>query len=203
MAGINLSQLNIPKSEEPIRRKHVIRLDELSDAYSNPDKKKESFSNEPVAKGELKKPESKIEKVDRQLRKIEDKTDSLLKKAKERGERENSENPTSSIPQPIIKTTSTLHHSEPRASHFAFMSLPPRKIPRQILNHIKSNAFSSSGQWFSRIDSYELMSSTGKTAHYLSVAIGRLALEKWFEIIESSSGGYRILKIDPEIYGIS
>jgi hypothetical protein len=37
MAGINLSQLNIPKSEEPVKRKHVVRLDELSDSYSNPD----------------------------------------------------------------------------------------------------------------------------------------------------------------------
>ena len=87
MAGINLSQLNIPKSEEPIKRKHVIRLDELSDAYSNPEKKQESLNNErpmqmreirqvrgvenePVKKGELTKPESKIERIDKQLEKI-------------------------------------------------------------------------------------------------------------------------------------
>ena len=70
MAGINLSQLNIPKSEEPVKRKHVVRLDELSDSYSNPDKKKESFNNEPVKKGELKKPESKIEKLISNLRKL-------------------------------------------------------------------------------------------------------------------------------------
>lgn len=195
MAGINLSQLNIPKSEEPVKRKHVVRLDELSDSYSNPDKKKESFNNEPVKKGELKKPESKIEKIDKQLEKVEKKTDRLIARSKsitDRVEQSSGDN---------IHTT-TLHHSRLEASHFDFISMSPKKLPKQILNHIKDRAFFHDGECFSSIDTYELISKTHKKAHHLSTQISRMESQGWFMVIKSSSAGHRTIKIEPKHYGI-
>ena len=206
MAGINLSQLNIPKSEEPVKRKHVVRLDELSDAYSNPDKKKESLNDEPVKKGELKKPESKIEKIDKQLEKVEKKTDRLIARSKsitDRVEQSNIDNiHTSSNQQPDSKATSTLHHSRLIASFFDYISMSPKKLPKQILNHVKDRAFFHEGQCFSSIDTYELAVKTNKKAHHLSTQISRMESQGWFQIIKSSSAGHRTIKIEPKHYGI-
>ena len=195
MAGINLSQLNIPKSEEPVKRKHVVRLDELSDSYSNPDKKKESFNNEPVKKGELKKPESKIEKIDKQLEKVEKKTDRLIARSKSITDRVEQSSGDS------IHTT-TLRHSRLEASHFDFISMSPKKLPKQILNHIKDRAFFHDGECFSSIDTYELISKTHKKAHHLSTQISRMESQGWFMVIKSSSAGHRTIKIEPKHYGI-
>ena len=195
MAGINLSQLNIPKSEEPVKRKHVVRLDELSDSYSNPDKKKESFNNEPVKKGELKKPESKIEKIDKQLEKVEKKTDRLIARSKSITDRVEQSSGDS------IHTT-TLRHSRLTASHFDFISMSPKKLPKQILNHIKDRAFFHDGECFSSIDTYELISKTHKKAHHLSTQISRMESQGWFMVIKSSSAGHRTIKIEPKHYGI-
>lgn len=223
MAGINLSQLNIPKSEEPVKRKHIVRLDELSDAYSNPDKKKElpnkeqpnkmrelrnvrGVENEPVKKGELKKPESKLVKVDKQLERIEKKTDRLLTKGKsstDKVEQLNTDSiPTSSIPQPDSIHTTTLHHSRLTASHFDYVSMSSKKLPKQILNHIKERAFFHDGECYSSIDTYELISKTNKKAHHLSTQISRMESQGWFQVIKSSSAGHRTIKIEPKHYGI-
>lgn len=206
MAGINLSQLNIPKSEEPVKRKHVVRLDELSDSYSNPDKKKESFNNEPVKKGELKKPASQIEKIDKQLEKVEKKTDRLIAKSKsitDRAEQSSGDNNhTSSNQQPNNINTTTLRHSRLTASHFDFISMSPKKLPKQILNHIKDRAFFHNGECFSSIDTYELISKTHKKAHHLSTQISRMESQGWFMVIKSSSAGHRTIKIEPKHYGI-
>lgn len=206
MAGINLSQLNIPKSEEPVKRKHVIRLDELSDAYSNPEKKQESFNNEPVKKGELRKPESKVERIDKQLEKVEKKTDRLIAKNKSITDR------ADQVKTPVIDTTSiqqasnihtaTLHHSRLEASHFDFISMSPKKLPKQILNHVRDRAFFHNGECFSSIDTYELISKTHKKAHHLSTQISRMESQGWFLVIKSSSAGHRTIKIEPKFYGI-
>jgi hypothetical protein len=223
MAGINLSQLNIPKSEEPVKRKHVVRLDELSDSYSNPDKKKENLNNEqpskmrdlryvrgvenePVKKGELTKPESKIERLDKQLEKVEKKTDRLIARSKsitDRVEQSSDDNiHTSPTQQPISIHTTTLHHSRLEASHFDFISMSPKKLPKQILNHIKDRAFFHDGECFSSIDTYELISKTHKKAHHLSTQISRMESQGWFMVIKSSSAGHRTIKIEPKHYGI-
>jgi len=203
MAGINLSQLNIPKSEEPVKRKHVVRLDELSDSYSNPDKKKESFNSEPVKKGELTKPESKIERVDKQLKKIELKTDKLLEKAKAIEDNKLPLTNHSRTTQPPLKNQSFTTQKKRDVSFLTFQSMPSRKTPKQILNHVRENAFTSEGAWFSKIDSYDLATTVGKPPRDLQLAVKRLSEEGWFQIIETSTSGYRILKINPEEYGLS
>lgn len=223
MAGINLSQLNIPKSEEPVKRKHVIRLDELSDAYSNPEKKQESennerpmkmrelrrvrgVENEPIQKGELTKPISNIEKIDKQLEKIEKKTDRLIAKNKSIIDRvEQAKAPvldTTSIQQASNIHTTSLHHSRLIASHFDFISMSPKKLPKQILNHIRDRAFFHNGECFSSIDTYELISKTHKKAHHLSTQISRMESQGWFLVIKSSSAGHRTIKIEPKFYGV-
>lgn len=204
MAGINLSQLNIPKSDEPVKRKHVIRLDELSDAYSNPEK--EGRGTPPIKKGELKKSEPKIEKIDKQLEKIEKKTDRLIAKNKSIIDKvEQAKAPiinTASIQQTSNIHTTTLHHSRLEASHFDFISMSPKKLPKQILNHVKDRAFFHNGECFSSIDTYELISKTHKKAHHLSTQISRMESQGWFLVIKSSSAGHRTIKIDPKFYGI-
>lgn len=162
--------------------------------------------NEPVKKGELKKPEAKIEKIDRQLEKVEKKTDRLIAKNKSImdrvGQPENSIINTASIQQPDSKHTSSLHHSRLTASFFDFISMSPKKLPKQILNHIKDRSFFHNGECFSSIDTYELVSKTGKKAHHLSTQISRMEPQGWFQIIKSSSAGHRTIQIDPQHYGI-
>lgn len=202
MAGINLSQLNIPKSEEPVKRKHVIRLDELSDAYSNPEKKKEGSNNEPVGKAELKKPISKLEKLDKQLRNVEIKTDKLLEKAKNIEDRRSARNNQSTTTQSPVKSHSAATQIRRSVSFLTFQSMPSRKTPKQILSHIRQNAFINEGNWFSKIDSYDLALAVGKPPRDLQLAVKRLCEEGWFQILETSTSGYRILKINPEEYGL-
>ena len=226
MAGINLSQLNIPKSEEPVKRNHVVRLDELSDSYSNPDKKKENLNNEqpskmrdlryvrgvenePVKKGELTKPESKLVKIDRQLEKIETKTSRLIERDKrQKDNRETRElaklssNSTETVTSLSRNYTDTLQSPRCSVSFHDLLSMPSRKIPRQVLNYVKAHAYQINGEWFSAIDSYELSELTGKSAHHLSDAISILKRNGWFDVINSSTSGSRTLRINPEIYGL-
>lgn len=215
MAGINLSQLNIPKSEEPVKRKHVIRLDELSDAYSNPEKKEKSednerptkmrelrnvrgVENEPVKKSELKKPESKVEKIDKKLAKIEERTDYLIAKAANTALPKAT--PTTPKPSPI--GTQNLPNLKRDISFITYLCMPDRKVPKQILKHIEASIFEENGEFFSIIDSYKLLEEINpkKSAHFLSKTIHRLRDEGWFEIIKSNSSGYRLLKIEISNY---
>jgi hypothetical protein len=162
--------------------------------------------NEPVKKGELKKPESKIEKIDNQLAKVEKATDRLIAKSKSIADRaeqsKNDSNQTSSSHQPTSKATSTLRHSRLSASFFDYISMSPKKLPKQILNHVKDRYFFHDGQCFSSIDTYELVIKTNKKAHHLSTQISRMESQGWFQIIKSSSAGHRTILIDPEHYGI-
>ena len=80
--------------------------------------------------------------------------------------------------------------------------MPPRKLPRKILDHIKANAWAENGEWFSRIDSYELSLVAEINAHQIGNTVRQLKNEGFFEIIEHSTSGYRLLKINPIIFGI-
>lgn len=223
MAGINLAELAIPKSNDPIKRKHVVRLDELSSAYSNPELKK----------GELVKPDP-LQKADKKLEGIEKKTQALLDKAEQRIKRkefgakptivtDKSQLPTVKIddslsrkisdniygpkttesPQhPSPKTTQTLQQSKYVASYFDYLSMPRKKLPKQILDYVKEKYFEFKGENYSSIDTFELIELTKKSAHQLSNAIARLEERGWFKIVQSSSAGHRTLKIDKELFGI-
>lgn len=223
MAGINLAELAIPKSNEPIKRKHVVRLDELSNAYSNPELKK----------GDLVKPDP-LQKVDKKLEVIEKKTQALLDKAEQRVKRkefgakptivtDKSQLPTVKIDDSLsekifdniyatktteapqqahIDSTHPLQQTRYTASYFDYLSMPRKKLPKQILDYVKDKHFVFKGEDYSSMDTFELIELTKKSAHQLSNAVARLEERGWFKIVQSSSAGHRTLKIDKELFGI-
>lgn len=180
MAGINLSQLNIPKSDEPAKRKHVVRLDELSDAYSNPDKKKETFNKEPVKKGELKKPESKIENIDKQLEKVQQRTEELLLKAKFAEEKSIAKaQPNHS--QTIVKPSSNRSlkkRTEPTYIDYLLM----KGIKKLILEEVEKNIYEENGEYYSFLDTQEII--TDSSANIIRDSIYKLKKDNWFEILD-------------------
>ena len=158
---------------------------------------------EEVQKGELKKitPEIILQNTDKKLEKIETRTEFLIKKSRKLNDK-TTEDSTASIQQANNIPTSTLQHSRLVASFFDYLSMSPKKIPKQILNYIKEKHFIHNSNFFSLIDSYELSQRTGKSAHHLSTQISRMEEQGWFKIIKSSSGGHRTIQIDPTLYGI-
>lgn len=219
MAGINLSQLNIPKSEEPVKRKHVIRLDELSDAYSNPEKleslennsqpsqmreirRVRGVENEPVKKGELKGPEEQLKKLDKKLEKVEIKTKQLIDKSKKQvinSLQIKNISPRITTYQEQIKHDAK---SKKEASLVEFYCL--KGLPKSIITHIKEKARHDDQllKWISIIDTEELKLITKKTASHLSVQMLRLEKQGWFQILKSNNAGVRVLEIDPALYSI-
>jgi len=179
----------------------VINLQELA----NDSEKKEQV----VKKGELTKPESKLVKIDRQLEKIETKTSKMIEKDKKQKDNREirelvklSSNSTESVTSLSRNYTDTLQGPRCDKSLHDLLSMPSRKIPRQVLNYVKAHAYQINGEWFSAIDSFELSELTGKSAHHLSDAISILKRNGWFDIINSSTSGSRTLRINPEIYGL-
>ena len=199
IAGINLSQINIPKLEEPVKRKHVVRLDELSDSYSNPDKKKESFNNEPVKKGELIKPISNTEKVDRQLEKVEIKTSRLLTKHFDKEELK-----AQKIVKPSLKHNQTIakasvNHSPKKCKVSYVDYLMMKGIRKEILKYVKDNMFEDDGDTYSFIDTEEIISKIDTSANVIRDTIYKLKKEGWF-MIENQQYSRRLVKINPNNY---
>jgi hypothetical protein len=185
-------------------------------AYVNLDDLKENepkISEEVIKKsllpiGPKKIPESPVEKAERKWAKIESKTGSLIAKA----EKKNTQNVAREPNLKEIQGTSQVQTSDNQgtfrvqtrrvASYITLLCLPPRKAPRMILNQIKANAFKVESIWYSRLDSFEAIEIIQKDSNHLRKAISRLKEEGWFEVVEASSSGYRLLKIDPVVYGL-
>jgi hypothetical protein len=164
--------------------------------------------NEPTKKGELKKPESKLEKVDRQLEKVENRTSNLIAKhiTKEEAKTKKTQqlpiDSTQSTHKLAINSPQTINKTKREASFYTYVCMPPRRLPRKILDHVKANAWPENGEWFSRIDSYELSLAAEINAHQIGNTVRQLRDEGFFEIVEHSTSGYRLLKINPIIFGI-
>ena len=141
--------------------------------------------------------EKALEKKVKSLEKIEKKTEKLLKKAKEA-----KDSPRTTRTQPTNNSSTTPVQSKREVSFMTLRMMPPRKTPRIILEHIKVNAFEENGDWFSTIDSYELSSLTNKTSDQNGTTVRRLRDQGWFEIIKADSGGFRLVTINPENYGL-
>lgn len=164
--------------------------------------------NEPVKKGELTKPESKIERLDKQLEKVENRTSDLIAKHVAKEEAKTKKNQQFSIDSAqsthklATNPPQTINKTKRAASFYAYVCMPPRKLPRKILDHVKANAWAENGEWFSRIDSYELSLVAEINAHQIGNTVRQLKNEGFFEVIEHSTSGYRLLKINPIIFGI-
>jgi hypothetical protein len=142
-----------------------------------------------------------LEKSVKKWKKLEDRTDRHIARQETKIQKKK-ENPGTSQVQPNDIPGTTRVQNKRSASYSTMQCLPLRLTPRKILDHIKSNAFKSEENWFSRIDSFEIQDSIQKDSNHLRKAISRLKDEGWFEVVEASSAGYRLLKIDPINFGL-
>lgn len=170
-----------------------------------------------LPRGELKKQESAVEKLDARMEKIEKKTDVLLEKAQAREakkliELEALNDKELMKSQKISKESiaqTYVDHSQGVAESYVKRSLIKRRasyveflcmkgIKKQILISIREKAFQENGVWMSILDTNDIEKKTGSKANIIRDAIYRMKEEGWFEIIHSSYSGSRVLKIYPE-----
>lgn len=187
----------------------------LEDESEQPIKMRELRSvrgveNEPVKKGELKKPESKIEKLDKQLEKIEIKTDRLIaKSSKAIASNEQIANKSPTSHQHIENTSPTDRQqkispaSKKTASTIELHCL--KGLPKLIIANVKKNATYDTylNKWISVLDTDELKVLTNKSAKHISVQVLRLEQQRWFKILKSNNAGARVVEILPEIYSLN
>lgn len=158
--------------------------------------------------GHKKIPESPTEKADKKWAKVESRTEKLMAKAEKKNainiaETHTTDQYTGTDQVQDNDKTGTAHVQTKRsASYFTFLCLPSRKAPRMILNQVKANAFKVENEWYSRLDSFEAIEIIQKDSNHLRKAISRLKEEGWFKVLEASSSGYRLLKIDPSDFGL-
>lgn len=163
--------------------------------------------NEPVKKGELTKPESKIERLDKQLEKVENKTQFLLDKSKALESKKTSKevgdrSRTSSV---LVEDQSSTGQGQNKRtpSFLTLQCIPKRMISRGILDYIRQNAFLQNNQWHASIDTKEIVESLNSNTETIKKTISRLKEDGWFEVCDWNNNGYRTLKISPEIFGLS
>lgn len=160
--------------------------------------------NEPVKKGELTKPESKIERIDKQLEKIELKTDKLIAKS-------NKAMNTSLTSNEHIINKSLAHHEQKtrpatkkKASLIEYYSL--KGLPKIIVNSVKQKAQyePTLKKWIAVIDTEDLKEKSKKSPNHIAVQILRLQEQDWFQVLNSTNSGMRVVEIvDPKIYNLS
>lgn len=171
---------------------------------------------EEIKKGDLKRItlESILEKEDSRLEKIEDKTARLILKNKERVARdEQKEGQTISPPtEDQSRTTSvrivdrpSTHRGQSKrtVSFLTLQCIPKRMISRQILDFIRSRSFEQDNEWYVSIDTKALVEELKSNTETIKKTISRLKGDGWFEVGEWSTSGYRTLRIDPKIFGLS
>lgn len=163
--------------------------------------------NEPVKKGELKKPESKIERIDRQLEKVESKTQLLLDKSKalenNRKTKEVEDGSSTGSVRVADKSRTSRVQNKRHPSFFTLQCIPKRMISRGILDYIRQKAFCQNNQWHASIDTKEIVESLNSNTETIKKTISRLKEDGWFEVCDWNNNGYRTLKISPEIFGLS
>ena len=163
--------------------------------------------NEPLKKGELTKPESNIEKLDRQLEKVENKTQLLLDKSKalenQRKTKSIEDKSRTSGVQVEVKSSTSRGQNKRTPSLLTLQCIPKRMISRGILDHIREKAFLQNNQWHASIDTKEIVESLNSNTETIKKTISRLKEDGWFEVCDWNNNGYRTLRISPEIFGLS
>jgi hypothetical protein len=188
--------------ERPSSVMAYVNLDDLKETESKISEEVTKKSFLPL--GPKKIPESPAEKAERKWAKVESKTGSLIAKAEKKNTKNIVEeaNPSTNQVQGDDSPGTARVQIKRTASYTTFLCLPSRKAPRMILNQIKANAFNVDSAWYSRLDSFEAIEIIQKDSNHLRKAISRLKEEGWFEVLEASSSGYRLLKIDPAVFGL-
>lgn len=159
---------------------------------------------ESVQKGPLKiiTKEELLSQKEQKLIKIENKTEKLIARAKKANKKAKPLNSHTTTTQKPLNYHSTTTQNKREVSYLTYQMMPSKKIPKQILNHVRKNAFKIQNEWYSKIDSFDLSDEIQKEPRELQLAVKRLHAEGWFLIIETSTSGYRRLKIQPETYGL-
>jgi hypothetical protein len=155
--------------------------------------------NEPVKKGELAKPISNTEKVDRQLEKVENKTSRLLTKHLEKKELK-----AQSVVEPSLKHSQTIVQASVnrslktcKVSYVDYLMM--KGIRKEILKYVKDNMFEDNGHTYSFIDTEEIISKIETSANVIRDTIYKLKKEGWF-MIENQQYSRRLVKINPNNY---
>lgn len=208
-----LESVNVAENE-PIRKKSKLPSTLLNEDCSNYFEDNESFidlsnitpdimKNGPSIPYAEKMRLEKSEAADKKWAKVEVKTEKLLEKASRIKEASLGASSPESGNKLAINNAETHPKTKRDASFFTYICLPPRKLPRKILDHVKANAFKDpDGNWFSKIDTFELKEVTKTNSHQASNTIRQLRDEGFYDILDFSTAGYRLLKINPETYGL-
>lgn len=199
---------------EPLRKKSKLPSTLLNEDCSNYFEDNESFidlsnitpdimKNGPSIPYAEKMRLEKSEAADKKWAKIEAKTEKLLEKASRIKEASLSTSSPEGDNKLAINNAETHHKAKRDASYYTYICLPPRKLPRKILDHVRANAFKGpDGNWFSKIDTFELKEVTKTNSHQASNTIRQLRDEGFYDVLDFSTAGYRLLKINPETYGL-
>jgi hypothetical protein len=157
-----------------------------------------------IKKGELTKPESKIERIDKKLEKIELKTDKLIAKSNK------GINMSLTRHEHVISTSLTSHEQKTRGTSKKIASLVEyyslKGLPKIIVNAVKQQAQYETNlkKWIAVIDTEDLKEKSKKSPNHIAVQILRLQEQNWFQVLNSTNSGMRVIEIsDPEIYSLS
>jgi pyruvate carboxylase len=166
-----------------------------------PDKKEEVF------RGEIKQPKSFSEKLDEQMKKVELKTQKLIDKAEnQKVKSAQIKNKSKQIDTHQEHIKSDQEQNLRKAKELTIIDYYClRGLPKKILGYFQSSAnFDEQlNQWIAVIDTEQLKILTGKTASHLSVQILRLEKQGWFQLIQSSNSGIRVIQINPQAFPIN
>lgn len=159
---------------------------------------------------DISKMKSSIRKKNAQKKKIDNKIKSLTKKEKQTNQllikakkKKDRSKPDTTRKQLRYNSDTARVQNKRDVSFVALRMMPMRKSPRKILEYVKRNAYKENNDWFSIIDSYELSEITGKNADQNGTTIKRLKNQGWFEILKFDTRGSRLLKINPNNFGLS
>tara|TARA_Y100000593_G_scaffold55043_1_gene102916 strand:+ start:19121 stop:20032 length:912 start_codon:yes stop_codon:yes gene_type:complete len=81
--------------------------------------------------------------------------------------------------------------------------LMQKGLPKKITRYIKNNSKKVKDEWLCILDSEVISKEVNKPIKQIGNTIDMLKKAGWFDIIDSSCSGVRILKIKPEIYGLA
>lgn len=178
-----------------MRKLHRVRGEEIEPQTNN------------VLKGQLTIPDSLIEKIDKQLEKIESKTSKMLDKHFKKEELRSQaiiEDFPQTIGEPSLKRSQTIAKASvnrsPKPCKVSYVDyLMMKGIRKEILKYVKDNMFEDQNETYSFIDTDEIILKIKTSANVIRDTVYKLKKEGWF-MIENQQYSRRLVKINPNNY---
>lgn len=145
-----------------------------------------------VEKGELKKPESRLQKLDKHLERVEKKTDNLIEKSQKKEAPQSIAEPTLNNSLNIAKASPNHSLKNNDASYMNFLLMTGLK--KLVLKHIQENMYEEDEQTYSVIDTEEIKKQTSSDSNIIRDTIYKLKKDDWFETVQQHYSK-RIIKI--------